>query len=302
MEKRYLSANEYFRSRFGVKLIKIALDGGFTCPNRDGTLSSKGCIFCSEMGSGDFSGSRNKTITQQITEMKDKMKIKWPNGKYLAYFQAFTSTYAPIDSLRCKYIEAIADDDILAISIATRPDCLNYDILELLSEINKIKPVFVELGFQSSKKQSVELINRCYENEVFSNAIKQLKAININTIAHVILGLPFETKEDMLSTVSYVSECGADGIKLQLLHVLKNTPLEKYYSTTGFHILSMEEYIDCVISAIEILPPNIVIHRITGDGDKNLLIEPKWSLNKKIVLNSINKAFIEKDTFQGKLH
>lgn len=300
MENRYYSANQYFRERFGTKLIKLALDGGFNCPNRDGTLSSSGCIFCSEEGSGDFSGDRCFSITEQIKQMKEKMSIKWKNGKYLAYFQAFTNTYAPVEVLKEKYFEAIADSEVVAISIATRPDCLSDEILELLKEINKIKPVFVELGFQSSKKETIKLINRCYENDIFKKAVSDLKNIGINVIAHIILGLPEETKEDMLNTLNFALESGIDGVKLQLLHILKNTPLENYYYKKPFHILTMEEYISLIISLIENMPPNIVIHRITGDGNRQTLIEPKWSLDKKRVLNSINKALKENEVYQGK--
>lgn len=299
MENPYYSANQYFRNRFGTKLIKLALDGGFSCPNRDGTLSDKGCIFCSEQGSGDFSGDRLLSITEQIAQMKEKMSIKWKNGKYLAYFQAYTNTYAPVDVLRKKYLEAIADKDVLAISIATRPDCINPEVLELLKEINQIKPVFVELGFQSSKPETVKLINRLYENEIFRKAVFDLKEIGINVIAHVIIGLPNEDSTDLLNTLSYAVESGIDGIKLQLLHILKNTPLEKYHYKKPFHILTMEEYIDLIILAIKNLPPEIVIHRITGDGNRQTLIEPKWSLDKKRVLNSINRELREQKVFQG---
>lgn len=302
MEKKYFSANEYFRSRFGVKLIKIALDGGFTCPNRDGTLSRGGCIFCSPDGSGDFSACRSQSITSQLAEMKEKMSIKWKSGKYLAYFQAFTNTYAPVNVLREKYTEAISDKDVLALSVATRPDCLSHDVLALLSELNEIKPVFVELGLQSSKPETVKLINRCYENSVFSSAVKNLHSVGINTVAHIILGLPYETKEDMLASVSYAAACGIDGIKLQLLHILKNTALEQLYYKEAFKILTLDEYVDIVISSIELLPPSVVIHRITGDGNRKTLIEPKWSLDKKRVLNAINNGFINRNTFQGRLY
>lgn len=299
-QKLYNNANSFFREKFGTKIIKIALDGGFTCPNRDGKLSYGGCIFCSEKGSGDFAGNRLNSIEQQFLDMKKIMQKKWKNGKYMAYFQSFTNTYAPLEYLKELYLKATELEDVVAISIATRPDCIDEELVEFLAELNKKIYVCIELGFQTSKKESIKLINRCYENEIFEKCINLLNKYNIDTIVHIILGLPYETKQDMLNTVSYVSSFKISGIKLQLLHILKNTPLEKLYEKKKFKILTLDEYADIVVSCVEILPKDIVVHRITGDGDKNLLIEPKWSLNKKVVLNKINKEFYNKKTFQGK--
>lgn len=296
----YYSANKFFKEKFKSKIIKIAVDGGFTCPNRDGTLDFSGCIFCSEKGSGDFSGNRADSITKQFEYMKNKMSNKWSSGKYLIYFQAFTNTYAPIEELKRKYYEAISLKDVVGISIATRPDCINTEIAELLNEINKTKYVLVELGFQTSNEKSVQLINRRYENIVFDNAVKILKSYNIDVISHIIIGIPYENKTDIINSVKYVSDRNINGIKLQLLHVLRNTKLETMYKENPFKIFSLEEYADLIVSCIEIIPKNIVIHRITGDGSKDLLIAPLWSLNKKNVLNTINREFKLRNTYQGK--
>ena len=297
---RYNSANNFFRKKFGQKVIKISLDGGFTCPNRDGTLSYGGCIFCSEKGSGDFAGDRNLDIEQQFKISKEKIKTKWKDGKYIAYFQAFTNTYAPLDYLEKLFIKASNIEGVVGIFIATRPDCITEDIAKFLSKLNEKIYVCIELGFQTSKEESIKLINRCYDNVIFENCVKMLNKYNIDIIVHTILGLPYETKEDMINTIKYVSSFNIQGIKLQLLHIIKDTPLYKLYIKKPFNVLSLEEYVDIVISCIEILPPDIVIHRLTGDGDKNTLVEPKWSLNKKLVLNSINKALVSEDIYQGK--
>lgn len=298
--KLYKSANSFFREKFGTKIIKIALDGGFTCPNRDGKLSYGGCIFCSEKGSGDFAGNRLNSIEKQFQDMKKIMQRKWKDGKYMAYFQSFTNTYAPLPYLKQLFTRASNLEDVVAISIATRPDCINEEIVEFLSELNKKIYICIELGFQTSKKESIKLINRCYDNQVFEDCIHLLNKYKIDTIVHTILGLPYESKQDMLNTISYVSSFNISGIKLQLLHVLKDTALANLYYKKGFNILTLQEYVDIVVSCIEILPPEIVIHRITGDGDRKNLIEPKWSLNKKVVLNTINKEFYNRNTYQGK--
>lgn len=297
---RYNNVNSFFREKFGTKIIKISLDGGFTCPNRDGTLSYGGCIFCSEKGSGDFAGDRKLDIEKQFEINKVKMSKKWKDGKYIAYFQAFTNTYAPLEYLKELFIKASNLPDVVGIFIATRPDCITEEIAKFLCKLNKKIYVCIELGFQTSKAESIKLINRCYDNIIFENCVKMLNNYNLDIIVHTILGLPYETKNDMLETIKYVSKFNINGIKLQLLHIIKDTNLHKLYLKNNFKILTLEEYVDIVVSCIEILPPNIVIHRITGDGDKNTLVEPKWSLNKKVVINSINKRLIEKDTFQGK--
>lgn len=298
---RYNSANRFFREKFGDKVIKVALDGGFTCPNRDGTLSYGGCIFCSEKGSGDFAGDRALDIEKQFEVSRQKMNKKWKEGKYIAYFQAFTNTYAPLEYLQKIFTRASNLPDVVGIFIATRPDCITEDIAKFLGELNKKIYVCIELGFQTSKEESIKLINRCYENEVFEDCIGMLNKYNIDIIVHTILGLPYESKQDMLNTVKYVSKFNISGIKLQLLHIIKDTALHKLYIRKPFKILTLEEYVDIVVSCIENLPTNIVIHRITGDGDKNTLVEPKWSLNKKVVLNSINKELNIRDTYQGVL-
>lgn len=285
---KYYSLNNYLRDTFGCKVYKISLDAGFTCPNRDGTLDTRGCIFCSAGGSGDFAQSSRLSITQQIEKGKELVSSKIKSGKYIAYFQAYTNTYAPVEVLREKYYEALNHSDIVALSIATRPDCLGEDVLELIDEINKIKPVFVELGLQTVHEKTAEYIRRGYTLDIYDKAVKNLKSIGVNVVVHVILGLPYETKADMLDTVGYVCRSGVDGIKLQLLHVLKNTDLANDYLDGKFKVLEFDEYIDLIKDCLEIIPENIVIHRLTGDGAKKDLIAPLWSADKKMVLNAIN--------------
>lgn len=285
----YYSFNKYLRNTFGDKVYKISLNAGFTCPNRDGTIGTRGCIFCSSGGSGDFAESSALSITQQIENGKKQVEKKIKSGKYIAYFQAYTNTYAPVDTLREKYYKAVNHPDIVAVSIATRPDCLEDDIINLLDEINRIKPVFLELGLQTIHEKSAEYIRRGYPLSVYDEAVKRLKEIGVNVVVHIILGLPNETKEDMLDTVDYVCKSGIDGIKLQLLHVLKNTDLVKDYLAGKFKALEFEEYLDIIKACVDIIPDNIVIHRLTGDGAKKDLIAPLWSADKKKVLNAINK-------------
>ena len=286
---KYYSLNKYLRCQFGDKVYKISLDAGFTCPNRDGTIDTRGCIFCSKGGSGDFAESRKMTITQQIEAGKKRVQNKIKSGKYIAYFQAFTNTYAPIGELKEKFYEAIKHKDIVAISIATRPDCLGKDVIELLDALNKIKPVFIELGLQTIHEQSAEYIRRGYKLEVYDQAVAQLRKIGVNIVVHIIIGLPGETKQDMLKTVNYVCKSGIDGIKLQLLHILKNTDLEKEYLAGKVKPLAFEEYLDIIKDCVNIIPEHIVIHRLTGDGAKKDLIAPLWSADKKRVINAINK-------------
>lgn len=290
---KYYSLNNYLRDTFGDKVYKLSLDGSFTCPNRDGTIDTRGCIFCSKGGSGDFAESRLLSITEQIEQGKKRVENKIKSEKYIAYFQAFTNTYAPVEILRKKFFEALEHKDIVALSIATRPDCLDDDVLELLDELNKIKPVFVELGLQTIHEKSAEYIRRGYPLSVYNTAVKKLKSIGINIVVHVILGLPNESTEDMLETVSYVCNSGISGIKLQLLHILKNTDLADEYYRGNVKTLEFDEYISIVKSCVEIIPKDIVIHRLTGDGAKKDLIAPLWSADKKNVLNKINKALQE---------
>lgn len=296
---RYNSLNNYLKTKFGKKVYKLSLDGGFTCPNRDGTLGTRGCIFCSASGSGDFASSRNLSITQQIEMAKLRVRSKTNDNSFIAYFQAFTNTYAPVSVLKGKYTEAINHKDIVALSIATRPDCISDEVLDLLIELNKIKPVWVELGLQTTKESSVEYIRRGYENEVYVDTAQKLRNAGIEVITHIILGLPNETKEDMLSSVKFAGKY-SDGIKLQLLHILKGTDLCTDYEKGEFKALTLDEYVDILCDAVEILPENVIIHRLTGDGDKKLLVAPLWSGNKKNVLNTINKTFEERNVLQGR--
>lgn len=289
----YLSFNKYLKDKFGQKVYKISLDGGFTCPNRDGKTGTRGCIFCSKGGSGDFAESREMSITEQIENGKKRVEKKIKSGKYIAYFQAFTNTYAPVEILRQKYEEAINHPDIVALSIATRPDCLGDDVLRLLDEMNKIKPVFVELGLQTIHPKSAKYIRRGYDLSVYDKAVRDLKKIGVNVVVHVILGLPNESENDMLETVKYVCESGANGIKLQLLHVIDGTDLAKDYEKGLFITLEFDEYINLIVKCVKIIPKDIVIHRLTGDGAKKDLIAPLWSADKKRVLNAINKALRE---------
>lgn len=290
---KYYSLNNYLRDTFGCKVYKLSLDGGFTCPNRDGTIDTRGCIFCSKGGSGDFAESRLLSITEQIEQGKKRVESKIKSGKYIAYFQAFTNTYAPVEILRKKFYEAINHKNIVALSIATRPDCLGDDILALLDELNKIKPVFVELGLQTIHEKSAAYIRRGYPLSIYDDAVKKLNTIGINIVVHVILGLPNESKADMLETVDYVCKSGINGIKLQLLHILKNTDLADEYYRGNVKVLEFDEYIDLVKACVAIIPKDIVIHRLTGDGAKKDLIAPLWSADKKNVLNNINKALQE---------
>ena len=295
----YYSLNSYLKEKFKTKVYKLALSSGLSCPNRDGTLSTNGCIFCSNGGSGEFAADCSLSITEQIESAKKRVSNKIKDGKYVAYFQSFTNTYGDVDYLREIFSEAIIHPDIVALSIGTRPDCLPDDVLTLLDELNQIKPVWVELGLQTTNEITAQYINRGYPLEVFDNAIKSLNQMNIDIIVHLIVGLPGETKDDILNSVKYVSSLKIAGIKLQLLHILKNTPLEKEYLLNRFDVLSLEEYVDIIAECISHIPENIVIHRITGDGPKSLLIAPLWSADKKKVLNYINRRFNELNLIQG---
>lgn len=301
-DKRYYSFDYYLKEQFGHRLYKISLDAGMTCPNRDGTLDTRGCIFCSAGGSGDFATDSHLSITEQIETGKEfiahKVSTEIDDPQYIAYFQAFTNTYAPIDKLKMIYNEAIHHPDIAVLSIATRPDCLGDDVLALLADLNKIKPVWVELGLQTIHEDTAKLIRRGYPLSCFDEAVTKLKSLGINIIVHLILGLPFETKEDILESVRYVSNSGVQGIKLQLLHILKNTDLQEYLPR--MHVLTLEEYTDILVECLTWLDPSIVVHRITGDGPKDLLLAPLWSSNKKLVLNTIWHTMKVTDSWQGK--
>ena len=284
--------NEYLREQFGCKVYKIALNGGFTCPNRDGTIDTRGCIFCSAGGSGEFAGDADLSVTAQIEAGKKQVAGKMKEGKYIAYFQAYTGTYAPLEKLSILYKEAILHPDVVCLSVATRPDCLSDEVLDLLAECNTAKPVWIELGLQTIHERTAEYIRRGYDLPVYDEAVKKLRKRNIAVITHVILGLPGETKEDMIKTVDYVCRSGANGIKLQLLHVLRGTDLEREYAAGRVRVLSEDEYIDILKNCVEMIPSDVVIHRLTGDGDKRILVAPVWSGNKKHVWNRIQREVI----------
>lgn len=284
--------NSYLKSKYGKKIYKVSVNAGFTCPNRDGTLGDRGCIFCSAGGSGDFAEDAALSITEQIELGKKRIAAKLPDGNYglIAYFQAFTNTYAPIEKLEQVFLEAAAHPEVEIISIATRPDCLGEDVLNLLRRINEIKPVWVELGLQTIHEKTAEYIRRGYPLSIYDEAVRNLHSSGIETIVHVILGLPGETREEMLETVRYVGESGVEGIKLQLLHVLENTDLADEYRQGKFECLSLGEYASLIKDALDVLPENIIIHRMTGDGDKKILIAPEWSEDKKNVLNTLKRV------------
>lgn len=288
------TTSDYCIEIFGEKLYKLSLDAGFTCPNRDGALDTRGCIFCSAGGSGDFAGDRTLGIHEQIEREKLRVAAKYRGGRYIAYFQAFTNTYAPAPELERLFLPVIERPDIAALSIATRPDCLPPETLELLGRLNAIKPVWVELGLQTIHPRTAEYIRRGYALEVFDSALAELKRLGIHTIVHLILGLPGETWEDMLASVRYVSGRGAGGIKLQLLHVLEGTELAADYKAGNFSCFTLDEYASLVADCIESLPPEMVVHRFTGDGPKRLLVAPKWSGDKKRVLNTVNGLLRER--------
>ena len=287
-----ITLNESLKKRFGSKVYKIALDGGFTCPVRDGKLDTRGCIFCSAGGSGEFASDRNLSITEQIEQGKNRVAGKIHDGRYIAYFQAYTGTYAPVERLRALYQEAIRHPDIVALSIATRPDCLPAEVLELLEEMNRQKPVWVELGLQSIHAKTAEYIRRGYPLSVYDEAVQALHQRGIEVITHLILGLPGETVEDMCASVRYVCDGRTDGIKLQLLHILKGTDLAEEYQEGRVYALSEDEYIAILQKLVPLIPDDVVVHRLTGDGDKKLLIAPLWSADKKHVLNRIRREVL----------
>lgn len=297
---RYNSLNNYLKNTYGEKLYKIALDAGMTCPNRDGTLGNRGCIFCSFGGSGDFASDRSYSVTEQIERGKKQVAAKHTGSSYIAYFQAYTNTYAPLHRLESIFLEAASHPDIRIISIATRPDCLAPEVIELLAKINEIKPVWVELGLQTIHEESAAFIRRGYPLNVFEQAVTALKAAGIDIIVHTILALPGETLSMMLETLRYLNAWEIQGIKLQLLHVLKDTDLEEYYKKHPFWIPSMEEYFQLLGRCIGNICPGTVIHRLTGDGPKSLLIEPVWTGNKRLVLNRMQAYFKAHDIWQGK--
>jgi len=298
-DKRYHTLDYELKKIFGEKAIKLSIDGNFTCPNRDGKISNKGCIFCSERGSGDFS-ERGITITEQIEKQKYIMSRKWKSNTYIAYFQNFTNTYDTVQNLKEKYHEALKSENIKGIAIATRPDCINEEIADLLEELNKKTFLWVELGLQTINDNTAMFINRGYSLEQFDKAVEILNSKNIKTVVHLIMGLPGESKEQMLNSVKYVSNLNIWGIKIHMLHILKNTALAKYYESAPFKILSQKEYVNLICDCLELLREDIVVHRLTGDGKKSDLIEPKWTLNKLKVLSDIDETLKIRGSFQGK--
>ena len=285
----YKTLNAHYQEKFGCKVYKLAIDAGFTCPNRDGSIDTRGCIFCSECGGGEFAESLCGSISDQLRRAKARVSAKNKDGKYIAYFQAFTNTYAPVSRLRKLYYEAIAPEEIVGLAIGTRPDCLPRETVALLEEINRIKPVSVELGLQTTQNATVRYIRRGYENEVYFDAVRRLKAAGIEVVTHIILGLPGETAETAAQTTADVVAAGTDGVKFHLLHVLRGTDLEKDYLAGNFCCLELEEYARWLKLCLAQLPPDVVVHRITGDGAKRELVAPLWSADKKRVLNYLNR-------------
>ncbi len=298
--KRYHTLNYHMKQKYNNKVVKISLNAGFTCPNIDGTKGYGGCIYCSKLGSGDFGGDKNKPIIEQFNDIKKIIDKKWPNSKYIAYFQARTNTYAPIDILKEKYESILKLDNVIGISIATRADAITDECLDYLKKLSKKTNLTIELGLQTIHEKTSKLINRCHTLKEFEETYKKLKENNIETVVHIINGLPYETEEMMLETVKYLNKLNIDGIKIHMLNIIKDTPLEKLYQKEKFHILTKEEYIDIVIKQLELLNPKTVIHRITSDPNPKELIEPKWLIKKFCVLNDIDKEMVKRNTYQGK--
>lgn len=301
--KRYYSLSNYFKDRFNQKVFKVSLNGNFTCPNKTGKAGFGGCSYCSPLGSGDFAGNKEDNLITQFENVKQIMHNKWPKAKYIAYFQANTNTYAPLKELKEKYEKILNyNSDIIGLSISTRPDCLPNDVVNYLSDINKRTNLFVELGLQSIHEKTANLINRGHDYQVFKDAVKRLRKNNIDVIVHIINGLPYESEEMMLETVKEVAKLDIQGIKIHLLHVIKNTKMGKDYLENPFPLLSMEQYVDIVIKQLELLPPNVVIHRLTGDAVRENLIGPTWSLKKWETLNAIDNELKIRNTYQSRLY
>ncbi len=299
-EKRYHSLNYHLREKFGHKVFKIPLDAGLSCPNRDGTLSAGGCSFCSLRGSGDFAGDRSCSIPEQFRQLEAVMHRKWKQGSYIAYFQAFTNTYGPVEHLREIYSSALREPGVVGIAIATRPDCLPEEVLDLLAELNSRTYLWVELGLQTIHKKTADAMNMHYDFNTFVNALNRLRQRNIETCTHIIFGLPGESQQDMMATGRTVAGLDVQGLKIHLLHLMQDTKLAEMFIHQPFPFLTREEYVDLVADLLEILPPDIIIHRLTGDSPRRLLIGPQWSLNKWEVLNRIDQRLIEKESWQGK--
>ena len=301
-EKRYHTFNYYLKTRYNGKVAKVILDGGFSCPNRDGTKSTGGCIFCSQKGSGDSNTSIRESVLKQYEENKKVMDRKWPNAYYIPYFQSFSNTYGPLSKIKEMTRPFLSMDEVAELSIATRCDCLNEDIISYLDEISKIKPLWLELGLQTSNDEVGRKLNRCYDFKDFEDALKRLEKTSIKVCVHVMNGLPFEDKESMLKTVKDISHLPFDAIKIHMLHVLKDTKLGQMYEENPFSIISREEYIELVVKQLELLRPEVVIERLTGDPIKEDLLAPSWVLNKTTILNDIDKLMRKLDTYQGKYY
>lgn len=297
--KRYHTLDYYYKNRFNEKIFKVSLNANFSCPNIDGTIGYGGCIYCSKSGSGEFAGNKEDEIEKQFLEVKKTMLKKWPKAKYIGYFQARTNTYAPVETLKKLHNKILEQQDVIGLNIATRPDSITDECLEYLSELNKKTYLTIELGLQTTNPKTTKLINRCHSLECFEDMVKKLRDKNIDVIVHIINGLPYETKEDMLNTIKYLNKLDIQGVKIHMLSILKDTPLEYLYEKEKFHILTKEEYIDIVINQLELLRPEIVIHRITGDPKIDDLIEPTWLVKKFCVLNDIDKEMVKRDTYQG---
>ena len=297
--KRYHTLDYFYKEKFNSKIFKVSLNAGFTCPNIDGTVGFGGCIYCSKTGSGEFAGNPLDNIEKQFNDGKEMMLKKWPNAKYIGYFQARTNTYAPVKVLKKLHDKVLEQDNVVGISIATRPDAISNECLDYLNELNKKTYLQIELGLQTIKEETTKLINRCHSLECFENMVKELRKRNIDVVVHIINGLPYETKEDMLNTVKYLNKLDIQGIKIHMLSITKDTPLEIMYEKEKFHVLTKEEYIDIVVDQLELLRPEIVIHRITGDPKLEDLIEPKWLVKKFCVMNDIDKEMVKRDTYQG---
>lgn len=297
--KRYHTLNYFYQHKFKCKIFKVSLNAGFSCPNIDGTVGFGGCIYCSQSGSGEFAGDKNDDIVKQFIKIKNMMLKKWPNAKYIGYFQARTNTYAPVDDLKKVYEPILKQENVVGLNIGTRADAISDECLEYLADLNKRTFLTVELGLQTIHDKTTKLINRCHSLQCFNIMVNKLREKNINVVVHIINGLPGEDKNDMLETVKYLNKMDIQGIKIHMLSILKNTPLEKYYFENKFHILSKEEYIDIVVDQLELLREEIVIHRITGDPPIDELIEPKWLVKKFCVLNDIDKEMLKRNTYQG---
>ena len=298
--KRYHTLDYFYKNRFNSKVFKVSLNAGFSCPNIDGTVGYGGCIYCSKSGSGEFAGNKKDNLKKQFNDIKEKMHKKWPKAKYIGYFQARTNTYAPVDKLKELYETILEEDNVVGLNIATRPDSITDECLDYLEKLNKKTYLTIELGLQTINDKTSKLINRCHSLKCFEDMVKKLRERNIDVVVHIINGLPYETKEDMLNTIKYLNKLDIQGIKIHMLSILKDTPLEKLYKKKKFHILSKEEYVDIVICQLELLRKEIVIHRITGDPDPKDLIEPNWLIKKFCVLNDIDKEMVRRNIYQGK--